>query len=130
MQYVNMSQIFYGITAAVMKTCILMLYIRIFSPTPWSRFNIAIKALVIVIDVFYLGNTFAKIFQCWPREKIWMASLPGTCINLPILLSISGVFNCLSDIVILLVPIKGLWALKISKLQKLGIYVVFTVGIV
>ena len=125
-----MSQIWYGITAAVMKTTILMLYIRIFSPTPWSKFNIGIKVLIAVIDCFYTGNVFAKIFQCWPRSKIWMPSTQGTCINLPILLDVSGVFNCLSDIVILLVPIKGLWALRISRMQKLGIYVVFTVGIV
>ena len=113
-----------------MKTCILMLYIRIFSPTPGSKFNICIKVLIAVIDLFYLGNTFAKIFQCWPRSKIWIPVEQGNCINLPILLSVSGVFNCLSDIVILLVPIKGLWALRISTLQKLGIYAVFTVGIV
>lgn len=124
-----MSQIFYGITAALVKTTILLLYIRIFSPTPWSKFNIAIKVLILVIDGYYFGNTFAKIFQCMPRDKIWEPTLAGTCINLSILLDVSGVFNCLSDIVILLVPIKGLWALKISTKQKFGIYFVFTVGI-
>ena len=34
-----------------------------------------------------------------------------------------------SDIVILLVPIKGLWALKMSVKEKITIYLVFTVGI-
>ena len=40
-----------------------------------------------------------------------------------------GIFNMVSDVVILLVPIKGLWTLKMSVKKKITTYVVFTVGI-
>ena len=49
--------------------------------------------------------------------------------NLAALLDASGLFNIISDTAILLVPIKGLWTLHVSFKKKIGIYAVFTVGV-
>ena len=128
-QWVNVGQIVYGLAAAVIKSTILLLYLRVFSPRRWTAFDNAIRGFVLIVCLFYLGLTFAKIFQCVPREKIWIPSTPGTCVNLAALLDASGLFNILSDTAILLVPIKGLWTLQVSFRKKIGIYAVFTVGV-
>ena len=88
-----------------------------------------IKTCIALVIGCYIAISVSKILQCWPREKIWNAATPGTCINLAVLLDTSGIFNIVSDVVILLLPIKGLWNLQMSFRKKVGIYAAFTVGL-
>ena len=116
-------------TAVIIKTTILSLYLRIFSPQRVGKIDITIRMLIVVICLFYTALTVAKICQCIPRTRIWDKSIPGTCINLHKLLISSGMFNTASDICILLVPLKGVWNLQVSRRRKIAIYAVFTVGV-
>jgi hypothetical protein len=116
--------------ATAIKAAILLLYLRVFSPHRSSGFAILIKTFVGVVCCFYFALTVAKICQCLPRERIWNKAVPGTCVSLPGLLDSSGSFNIASDVLILLVPLKGVWNLQMSRLRKVGIYAIFTVGIV
>ena len=128
LQYVNIIQIWYGVAAASIKTTILLLYLRVFSPRRWSPFDLIIRVFIMIICVFYFAISIAKLCQCLPRARIWDKSVPGTCLNLPALLDTSGLFNIISDTCILLVPLKGIWRLQMSRKRKIGVYAVFTVG--
>ena len=130
LQFNNIIQIWYGIAAACTKCAILALYLRVFSPRRWSKLDIAIRAFIAITCLFYLGISIAKICQCIPRARIWDKRVPGNCVDLAILLDTSGLFNIISDVCILLVPLKGVWNLQMSRLRKIGIYCIFTVGIV
>ena len=129
LQYVNISQIWYGVAAAFTKCAILSLYLRVFSPRRWSPLDTAVRSFIVIICLFYFSITVAKICQCIPREGIWDKSVSATCVNLVALLDASGLFNIISDICILLVPLKGVWSLQMSRMRKIGIYCIFTVGI-
>lgn len=74
-----------------------------------------------VCSVYYLTTIIVKIWECTPRAKIWNQAIEGTCINVAALLDTDGVFNTLSDVVILLVPIKALWKLQMNPRRKIGI---------
>lgn len=78
--------------------------------------------------MFYVALTIVKIFECNPRARIWDKSVEGTCINIPSLLNTSGLFNTISDLLILLVPLKAVWALNMKTKKKLGVIAVFSVG--
>ena len=127
-QYLNLIQILYSPAAAFTKSAILVLYLRIFSPYRWSKFNITIRAFILVIGLFYIAITIAKICQCLPRARIWDKSVPGQCMDLVTLLDASGLFNIVSDFVILIIPLKGIWSLQLSRKRKVAVYAVFTVG--
>lgn len=124
----NIIQIWYGPAAAGIKSTILLLYLRIFSPTRRTRLDIAIRAFILIICGFYFTISIAKICQCLPRGRIWDKTVRGSCINLPVLLATSGLFNIVSDVAMLLVPLKGIWNLQMSRKRKIGIYFIFTVG--
>lgn len=128
LQYVNIIQIWYGPAAACTKSAILLLYLRVFLPRRWTKFDIAVRGLIVVTCVFYFAITIAKIVQCLPRARIWDKSVAGKCLHLPALLSVSGLFNIVSDLCILLVPLKGVWNLQMSRNRKIGVYIIFTVG--
>ena len=126
--FVNISQVWYGIATCCIRTVILLLYLRIFSPRRGSHFDMFIRALLAFNWTFYLATTIVKVCQCLPRNRIWDSSASGTCVNLAALLIASGLFNIVSELVILVTPIKVLWSLNLSRKKKIGIYLVFTVG--
>jgi hypothetical protein len=129
-QWFNVTAIEYGLTIMLVKLSILMLYRRIFIPPRWSALDITLRALECVLVLFYVSISIVKIAQCTPREKIWNRKLPGRCINVNYLLNTSGMFNFLTDVLILLIPVKSVWKLQMKKKKKIQIVVIFTVGAV
>lgn len=123
-----MTAIEYGLTIMITKLSILLLYRRIFVPARRSAFNIILRFLECVIILFYISTSIVKITQCIPREKIWNRTLPGSCINVNNLLNTSGMFNFVTDVLILLVPVKSVWKLHMKKKKKVQIIAIFTVG--
>ena len=84
---------------------------------------------MVVCSVYYLTTIIVKIWECTPRAKIWDKSIEGTCIDVAALLDADGVFNTLSDIFIMVVPVKALWKLQMKTSRKVGISLLFTVGL-
>lgn len=80
------------------------------------------------LSLFYVAITIAKIFECTPRARIWDKRRPGTCVNIPNLLNASGAFNTLTDILLLLIPVKVSWNLNTSVRRKVGVVLLFTFG--
>ena len=81
-----------------------------------------------ILILFYVATTFVKVWECTPRERIWNKSVPGTCIKISSLLNTSGLFNTITDTMILLVPVKSVWNLHMTMKRKVGVVAVFTVG--
>ena len=127
--YTNVSQIWYGAAAAIIKTTILLLYLRVFSAHKRSTLSIIIRICIAINGLFYTAITIVKIWQCSPRERAWNKSIAGNCVDVSALLYVSSIFNIVSDIIVLLLPVKGLWSLQLNRKRKLYIYAVFTVGV-
>jgi len=99
-------------------------------PTRWSVLWTTIHIFIGISASFYTAITFVKIWQCTPKEKAWENDVAGHCINLPVLLQVSGLFNTISDALILLVPIKAVWNLRLGWWKKAGVCAIFGVGAV
>lgn len=128
MQLFNIASIIYGPAIGCTKVSILLLYRRIFSPQKKSHFDRAIRLFIVILSLFYVAITLAKIFECTPRARIWDKRRPGTCVNIPNLLNASGAFNTLTDILLLLIPVKVSWDLNTSVKRKVGVALLFTFG--
>ena len=81
-----------------------------------------------VLTLFYVATGIVKIWECIPRQRIWNPAVPGTCIDLSTLMITVGFFNTITDVVILLVPVKSVWNLQMTRKKKWGTVAVFTVG--
>jgi hypothetical protein len=104
-----------------------MFYRRIFVPQHLSAHDVFHRICEAFIAGFYIAITIVKIFGCNPRPRIWDRSIPGTCVDIGALLNASGFFNLLRDVIILLIPVKSVWNLKMKRKTFLVIGV-FTVG--
>ncbi|KAI0482107.1 hypothetical protein GGR56DRAFT_170518 [Xylariaceae sp. FL0804] len=129
LHWVYIATINYGFTICIAKLAILILYRRIFSPRRFSPFDTLLVSLITILLMFYLGTNLAKIFECTPRAKIFDPELPGTCIDIPQLLNVSGIFNTVTDFVILLLPIKAVWGMQMTLKKKMTVVLVFTCGL-
>ncbi|KAI0890591.1 uncharacterized protein GGS22DRAFT_194561 [Annulohypoxylon maeteangense] len=125
----NATTINYGIAICTTKLAVLWYYRRVFSPFRRKPFDISIVCLITVLILFYGSTTIVKIWECIPRERIWDKSIPGRCISTDILLDTSGLFNTLTDFIMLLLPVKAVWKLKLKVKQKVLVVGVFTFGL-
>ena len=107
----------------------LWLYRRVFSPRRYSPFDISIVALIVLLILFYTSTTLVKIFECNPRAKIFNAKLPGKCVDVPMLLNTSGLFNTVTDFIILLLPVKAVWNMNMKRQKKVIVVLGFTFGL-
>lgn len=126
--WLNANSTAYGLAIMCTKLSVLLLYQRVFFPQRWSRSDICLKVFMGVLLGFYIGTSLAKIWQCVPREHIWDKSTPGSCINISVLFNTSGIFNTVTDIITLLIPVKVVWSLNMKRKRKLAVLAVFTVG--
>jgi hypothetical protein len=81
--------------------------------------------------IFYVIGSFLEIFRCTPRQKIWEPLYQGgSCpidieaANLP-----SGIMNLISDIIILALPQWVIWHLHMPRGRKVGLSLLFAIGI-
>lgn len=113
----------------ITKLAVLWLYRRIFSTSRYSMFDISIVSLIVILILFYGSTSFVKIFECTPRAKISDRTIPGHCVNVSMLLNTSGLFNTITDFIILLLPVKAVWTMSMKKRKKVLVVLVFTFGL-
>jgi hypothetical protein len=125
----NVAAIEYGVMIGVTKCAVLLFYRRVFSPIRRSKFDITIVALIILMVGFYGSITIAKIFECSPRERIWNTSIPGKCIQINMILNVSGGFNTVTDYLILLLPVHAVSKLQMDRTRRILVVLAFTFGL-
>ena len=128
-QWFNVTSIVYNPAVLFTKIAIILFYRRIFSPQHRSAFDIGLRVFVIILCCFYIATGVVKIWECNPRARIWDKSIPGTCLNAAVVLDTSGLYNVLTDVIILLVPVKAVWSMHLAPRRKVGVIGVFTLGL-
>lgn len=86
---------------------------------------------VIVLQVFWgIACVILLNVQCTPHESIWKFYIPERqCFDLvPVQLASGGV-QLASDIIMLILPQKIIWGLRLSWKKQLGLSLIFSLGI-
>lgn len=128
LKWFNVARIIYGITICMAKLAILSLYRRVFSGYPRSPFDITVIRLMVLLVLFYLATVIIKICECLPRARIWDPSVPGHCIDMSMVLNVGGIFNTVTDLILVIMPFKAVWNSKLKLKQKAYVILAFTFG--
>ncbi|KID81396.1 ribosomal protein L36e [Metarhizium guizhouense ARSEF 977] len=115
------------------KTAILVEWICIFLPNGGSQRHGFFWACHFIIWVNIIYCTVAIILvnlSCVPHEDLWNRTIMGGCcrINTAHLGQATACFAVASDTIILFIPQRIIWALNMSRRRKLGVSVVFMLG--
>lgn len=88
------------------------------------------RIIIVVTGIYYTISTFITIFACSPREAIWSPLITDAkCIDNNTVVLITCLFNILSDIIILTLPARAVWQLRIPTRKKVGIVLLFAIGL-
>lgn len=116
---------FYVTAVAFIKISILAMYLRIF---PSREFKIASYSIGATIVAWWFAIAAVCIFQCNPIYVAWAPWMAGECIDLRGSFIGNAVPNILTDVVILIMPMKQVWHLHATAAQKLSLLCTFGLG--
>ncbi|KAH7323134.1 hypothetical protein B0I35DRAFT_477021 [Stachybotrys elegans] len=122
--------IMYILTQMFGKVAILLEWIHLFVP-PGTRNTLfwTCTAMIVTTVLFYTALFIAQQFYCTPYEKIWNRWVPGTCLDRRDIELPSAYFNVVTDFLILLLPQRVIWNLNTTLRKRLGVSVVFSIGL-
>ncbi|KAM0283163.1 hypothetical protein ACHAQH_002645 [Verticillium albo-atrum] len=120
---------FYQLGISFFKIALLISYLRLLQGTDHKTYRKVVWVVIAFVFCGHLGCTLALVFACDPVDKSWNPLKDGVC--LPPGPSFTGyaVVTIVSDIVVTLLPIPVLLRLNVKLEKKLGLIVVFILGV-
>ncbi|KAF2196641.1 hypothetical protein GQ43DRAFT_248213 [Delitschia confertaspora ATCC 74209] len=109
----------------LVKLSLLLMYARIF-PTKFFRISSYILGSITVGWVIAIIGV--SIFQCNPIRKAWLPMIAGTCTNLKASFIGNAIPNILTDIAILLLPVREVWKLQVTPARRMSLWFMFGLG--
>ncbi|KAI6486176.1 hypothetical protein MCOR13_009507 [Pyricularia oryzae] len=116
-------QLVYVTLLALTKASMLCFFLRVFS-TPWMK-RASIITLA-VIAVWWVSYVCACIFICDPVSGQWTGV--GKCGQYITMIQSLIATNAIGDVVIMMMPMKQIWSLKMRKTDKVGVSASFLLG--
>lgn len=121
----------YTLILPALKVAILIEWCRIFvngnkTKNPFWWGCVAVGALQVLWGAACL---VLLNVQCIPQAKIWEFYLDGACISLHKIQLSSSIIQVFSDIVMTGLPQKVIWDLQLSTTKKLGVSMIFGLGL-
>lgn len=114
----------------LLKSAILLDWCRIFVPDRTSSVFWWGCMLLIAIQVIWGIAAIALLnMQCVPHEAIWKFYLPSKCYDLPKVMLTSASVQVFTDFVMVMLPQRTIWSLHMNWRRKVGMSLVFGVGI-
>ena len=116
----------YNCALLFIKLSVLCFYQRVFATTRRTRQVLWLTAGITI--AWFIGNTFAVLFQCIPARAIWDANVRGKCIHSFAFYLGSAGPSIVLDFVLLFIPVPFLWRLHMRTSQKIALTVTFLLG--
>ncbi|KAI1111253.1 hypothetical protein F5Y14DRAFT_443449 [Nemania sp. NC0429] len=123
------STILYCFTLMLIKAAMLLEWIRMFVPGyAHNTFWWICSGMIVANSGLYVATIVTINLICVPQERIWHRWVPGTCININAFNIFIAAFNLAFDLLILFLPHRIIWKLALTRQQKIGVSIVFSVG--
>ena len=121
--------ILYGLSIALSKCAILLLYVRVFT-TSNKTFILGVYLVGFVVIANGIANTFVAIFQCSPVAYEWNKSIQGgRCIDDIAFARYMTIPNVVTGAIMLVMPLPLSWRLNLTVSARIGLTATFLHGI-
>lgn len=119
-------ELIYSVSISTVKISVLLFYLRVFVN---GGLRIATKASLAFVVLWSVANILQVFLICRPFAKTYTIGMEGECGDQIASYISIGVFNIVTDVIIILLPLPTVWSLKMSTPTKLGLTGVFVVGL-
>jgi hypothetical protein len=126
--YYYVIEVLYISHVATLKLSMLVFYLRIFPKKNIRRVILAPIAVTVVYGILFM---VLAVFQCSPLSFIWTGwdgEDSGTCITYPIIWA-QAAFSIALDFWMLALPVSQVIGLQLHWKKKLGVILMFAVGL-
>ncbi|KAK4650991.1 hypothetical protein QC762_700790 [Podospora pseudocomata] len=119
----------YQMGISFFKVALLISYLRLFKGTNhlWYRRVVWIAMFFVVAG--HLGCSLTLIFACNPVHKSWDPRVDGKCLAPGPSFTAYAIVTIISDVIVAIIPIPVLLQLKVSRGKKIGLIVIFLLGL-
>ncbi|KPM38554.1 hypothetical protein AK830_g7999 [Neonectria ditissima] len=114
-------------TTILSKLTLCFFYYRL-SPSLWYQYSVYFTGFICSASL--IGIWFSVLFACKPISAAWDVRLAGDahCINRPPVYITQAAFGCVTDLMLLLLPVPTIIGLQMSTRQKFGLLGMFGIG--
>ncbi|KAL2813026.1 hypothetical protein BJX63DRAFT_443261 [Aspergillus granulosus] len=121
-------QFLWVLSLSCSKISILFLYLRIF-PVRWLV--LSSWATITIIVAWAIATILAGCLICRPFAYNWDQTIPGgKCGDQVTSFTVTGVVNLVTDVIVLVLPMRSLYKLQMATYKKVTLIAVFGLGIV
>ena len=113
----------------ITKLSLLLQIQHIFAPIHSGVAYWSLQAMIWLNTLYYTACVLATIIMCQPVRKAWQPWLPGHCIDVNALISVSSLINVISDLLVFVIPLFCVSRLRMPTTQKCAVAAVFAVGV-
>lgn len=119
-------QILYPLVVTAIKSSILLLYLRL---SPFTGFRNLVLGHMLLCTVGGVTASIITMLQCMPVAKAWNVSLPGECFDQYSIIEGVVIFNLVTNIITILLPMPIIWSLQMPLRQRVLVLGIFAIGI-
>ncbi|RYP16714.1 hypothetical protein DL765_004950 [Monosporascus sp. GIB2] len=114
-------------TTILSKLTLCSFYFRL-SPSIPYRYSVCFTGFVCASSL--IGIWFSVLFACNPIAAAWdlRVAAEASCINRPVIYITQAAFGCVTDLMLLVLPIPTVVGLQMSTRQKVGLLGLFAIG--
>jgi hypothetical protein len=118
----------YVLALGTIKMSFCLLYLHIF---PGKKFQSACWWLLAIVVAQTIAETLVVLFQCTPVHKAWDATglVEGTCVDMNTFYYANFAVKLASDLALFTMPIPKVVQLKMSVGKRVGVAVMFGLGL-
>ena len=121
------SEFLWAIAVALIRSSIILLYIRIFPP---RSFHVACYVILALNGAFSISIAVTYCLRCHPIACQWQRDrLPCSCYAPSLFEAINAGFNLALDVTVVFLPTPMLWALQMPVRKKVLLSGMFGLGI-
>lgn len=112
---------------ALPKLAIIVFYIRVFN---WKgRMRTICYTTMGLLVATWLGSVLAACLQCRPLAFWWDKTIQGgTCFDVQLFFRAQAITSPILDMVILALPVRSIWGLKLPESKRIELLLVFGVA--
>jgi hypothetical protein len=82
----------------------------------------------VVVTSFWISSIFAVFFTCVPIQAAWNYTIEGKCFDIVRYFYVAAGFNIGTDLLLCFLPLPTIWALQMSRTQRVVICLLFSMG--
>ncbi|EKG09090.1 hypothetical protein MPH_13929 [Macrophomina phaseolina MS6] len=116
----------YNTSLCLTKFAIVFFCQRLFAPSSWRKVYFVV---LVFISIYMLWVIATSIVPCVPVKMYWDKSVQGECLPDGVLWFLNAGLNIVSDFLVVLLPIPGIFALQLPRKQKIGVSLTFALGL-